>query len=159
MLTKGNSRFSPFQHCSGEYRSGLEKLIQQQLKDAGILSEYEPGNISYIRTPSRYTPDFILPNGIVIETKGYFTGADRTKHLLIQAQYPDIDLRFVFQNPNTKLSKTSKTTYAMWCDKHGFPYAVKWIPEVWLKEPCSEKSITVLREVLKRAKWREKLTK
>ena len=35
-----------------------------------------------------YTPDFVLPNGIIIETKGRFTVADRRKHLLIKKQHP-----------------------------------------------------------------------
>ena len=37
-----------------------------------------------------YTPDFILPNGILIEAKGLFETADRKKHLLIKKQYPQL---------------------------------------------------------------------
>ena len=31
-----------------------------------------------------YTPDFVLPNGVIIETKGRFVAADRRKHLEIK---------------------------------------------------------------------------
>lgn len=63
-----------------------------------------------------------------------FETADRKKHLLIREQYPHLDIRFVFQNPNNKLYKGSKTTYAMWCEKYGFKYATKLIPTAWFKE-------------------------
>ena len=77
--------------------------------------------------------DFILEGKIYIETKGRFLAKDRSKHLLIQKQYPDLDLRFVFTNSRQKLYKGSKTTYAAWCEKHGFLYAERSIPETWMK--------------------------
>jgi hypothetical protein len=83
---------------------------------------------------SRYTPDFVLENGIIIETKGRFESDDRAKHRLIKDQHPHLDIRFVFSNSKSKIGKTSKTTYAMWCDQYGFKYADKVIPEAWLKE-------------------------
>jgi hypothetical protein len=85
-------------------------------------------------TKHKYTPDFKLSNGIYIETKGRFLLDDRKKHLYIKEQYPDLDIRFVFQNPKTKLYKGSKTTYANWCDKHGFKWAAKTIPLDWIEE-------------------------
>ena len=59
---------------------------------------------------------------------------DRQKMLLIKEQYPDIDFRIVFYNANQKIKKGSKTTYAMWCDKHGFKWAHKTIPPEWIEE-------------------------
>ncbi|MCW2286656.1 hypothetical protein M2320_004466 [Rhodoblastus acidophilus] len=97
---------------------------------------YEGMKIAYV-VPERhasYTPDFPLPNGIIVETKGEFDLDDRKKHLLIQEQYPELDIRFVFQNSKNKIYKGSKTTYAMWCEKNGFKYADKSIPQAWLKE-------------------------
>tara|TARA_S200002703_G_scaffold24130_1_gene20967 strand:+ start:3495 stop:3842 length:348 start_codon:yes stop_codon:yes gene_type:complete len=82
----------------------------------------------------KYTPDFLLPNGIIIETKGRFTPADRMKHLAIQKQHPNLDIRFVFSNSNSKLRKGAKTTYADWCEKHGFLYADKDVPQEWIDE-------------------------
>jgi hypothetical protein len=81
-----------------------------------------------------YTPDFRLPNGIFIETKGRFVLEDRKKHLLIKQQSPELDIRFVFQNAKNKLRKGSKTTYADWCTKNGFQYCEGTIPSEWLAE-------------------------
>ena len=119
------------------YRSGLEETIAQQLAAYGISSEYESLVIRYTKPESnhRYTPDFPLPNGIIIETKGRFLPADRQKHLLVKAQHPEKDIRFIFTRSKTPISKGSKTTYADWCEKNGFLYADKTVPEAWLREP------------------------
>jgi hypothetical protein len=117
------------------YRSGLEDRVSKQLKESGVSFEYETLKIQYeVNEVRRYTPDFILPNGIIIETKGRFVAADRKKHLLIQQQHSSLDIRFVFSNSKAKLSKGAKSTYAEWCEKHGFLYADKEIPEEWLYE-------------------------
>jgi hypothetical protein len=116
------------------YRSGLEESVAEQLENAGMPYFYETTKIEYdVKETRKYTPDFILPNGIIVETKGRFVAADRKKHLLIKSQHPFIDIRFVFSNSKQKISKGSKTTYADWCDKFGFKYADKQIPEDWLK--------------------------
>lgn len=119
------------------FRSGLEETISDQLNQAKVPFTYEQLVIRYVKPskPSRYTPDFVLENGIIIETKGRFLTADRQKHLLVKQQHPHLDIRFVFTNSRTKISKASKTTYADWCEKNGFLYADKRIPEAWLKEP------------------------
>lgn len=124
--------------------------IAEQLKRRGIKAKYEGYTLKFTQPAKerRYTPDFILPNGIIIETKGRFVTADRTKHVYIKANHPDLDIRFVFSNPNSKIGKKSQTTYAMWCDKHGFSYAAKLIPEAWLKEPSLASRITAAREAL-----------
>jgi hypothetical protein len=115
------------------YRSGLEERVSEELDKSGVKYEYETQKIKYrVEEDRTYTPDFILTNGIIVETKGRFTTADRKKHLLIQKQHPKLDIRFVFQNSRAKLYKGSKTTYAQWCDKWGFMYADKSIPEEWI---------------------------
>ena len=117
------------------YRSGLENKVNEQLKNIGIVFTYETLKIEWEDLAYRkYTPDFILSNGIIIETKGLFTASDRRKHLLIQKQHPELDIRFVFSNCNSKLNKRSKTTYASWCDKHNFLYATKKVPLDWTNE-------------------------
>ena len=117
------------------YRSGLEESIAKQLEHCKEITwTYETERIKYISEPRHYTPDFILEGKIYIETKGRFLAKDRSKHLLIQKQYPDLDLRFVFTNSRQKLYKGSKTTYAAWCEKHGFLYAERSIPETWMNE-------------------------
>ena len=117
------------------YRSGLEEDIDKTLQENQIDGEYEQHTINYTIPESKhtYTPDFRLPSGIFVETKGRFVIEDRKKHLLIKAQHPELDIRFVFQNSRGKIRKGSKTTYADWCDKHGFVYADKTIPSDWLK--------------------------
>ena len=115
------------------YRSGLEEKVSEQLTKAKIKFSYETTKINYeVNETRKYTPDFILGNGIIVETKGRFVQADRKKHLLIKRQHPKLDIRFVFQNSRAKLYKGAKSTYADWCDKHGFMYADKSIPEEWL---------------------------
>lgn len=120
----------------GDFRSGLEHRIAVDLIKQNIDYEYETRRLYYIQ-PAKvrtYNPDFILPNGIIIEAKGQLQTDDRTKHKYVKHWNPDLDIRFVFSNPNSKLSKGSKTRYADWCERYGFQYAAKLIPEEWLKE-------------------------
>jgi len=129
------SNWSHIQKSKG-HKSGLETKIDEQLKSKGIDGEYEKNEIPYTIPASTHTykPDFKLPNGIYIESKGWFLSNDRKKHLLIKEQHPEIDLRFILQSPNGKIYKGSKTTYAQWCEKYGFKWAKKEIPEEWLTE-------------------------
>lgn len=124
------------------YRSGLELDIATYLDSIGCQYEYEPadGKVRYTvpETSKLYLPDFVLPNGIILESKGQFSSKDRSKHLLIKASQPELDIRFVFNNPNTKIGKKSSTTYGMWCERHGFLYAkytkAQPVPQEWLDE-------------------------
>jgi len=132
------------------YRSGLEEDIGLQLKQAGVKAEYEPFRIPYpVPIQSKhYTPDYVLPNGIVIESKGRFTPEDRKKHIYIRDEYgPLLDLRFVFNNPRGKLRKGSKTSYADWCEKNGFKFAAKEIPTEWMEEKANKKSLSLLKQL------------
>jgi hypothetical protein len=131
------------------YRSGLEEDIGRQLSDNGIEAEYEPFAIHFTQPQigRKYTPDYVLPNGIVIETKGRFTPEDRKKHIWIKEQHPSLDLRFVFSNPRGKLRKGAKTTYADWCDKNGFLYAGKEIPQAWLNEKPKKRAVALLDKI------------
>ncbi len=118
------------------YRSGLEEKVSKQLDELSVEYEYEKLKIVYeVHEKRTYTPDFkILSNGIIVETKGRFLGADRKKHLLVKKQHPELDIRFVFSNSKAKLNKGSPTSYADWCNKNGFKWADKLIPEEWLNE-------------------------
>ena len=118
------------------FRSGLEERVAEQLDQLGIEYTYEKVKLKYIKPASQhvYTPDFVLANGIIVETKGRFLAPDRQKHILVKKHNPDLDIRFVFSNSNARISKASKTTYAMWCRKHGYLFADKTIPEEWLNE-------------------------
>lgn len=120
-------------------RSGLEVKIRDSLESQGCPYSYEPVRIPYV-APSTYTPDFGLPvQAIVLEGKGQFTAEDRQKLILVKQQHPDLDIRLVFSRSASRISKTSKTTYALWCGKHGFPYVDKAVPVEWLKHKPSRK--------------------
>ena len=122
------------------YRSGLELKISQYLQELKVKFLYEGIKIEWEDLAYRtYTPDFVLHNGIIIETKGRFTVADRRKHRCIQKQHPHLDIRFVFTNSKSKLQKNSKTSYAEWCIKYGFLYYDRIIPEDWLIEKGKNK--------------------
>lgn len=120
------------------FRSGLEVKLGQQIQAAtGKPPRYEDLHIKYEVPASihTYTPDFPLPNGILIEGKGLWDHTDRAKHMFVRLQYPELDIRLVFSNANARLYKGSKTTYAMWCDQHGIKWAHKEIPAEWFLEP------------------------
>ncbi len=122
---------------TSKFRSGLEERIAKQLKDLGVKYSYETLTILYTKPEEngRYTPDFVLPNRIIIEGKGQFVTSDRKKHKLIKQEFgKKYDIRFVFSNPNTKIGKKSKTTYADWCKRYGFKYAAQEIPQSWINE-------------------------
>lgn len=117
------------------YRSGLEKSVAEELTQQKVNFGYETKKIEYrIDEVRKYTPDFILPNGIIVETKGRFLADDRKKHLLVKAQHPELDIRFVFTNPNALLRKGAKSSYKDWCNKYGFKWAKKSVPKEWLDE-------------------------
>tara|TARA_B110000046_G_C12971553_1_gene389145 strand:+ start:1013 stop:1471 length:459 start_codon:yes stop_codon:yes gene_type:complete len=122
------------------YRSGLEHTISVYLTELKQRYKYEALKIEWEDLTYRtYTPDFILSNGIIIETKGRFLTADRKKHIAIKKQHPDLDIRFVFTNSRSKLQKGAKSSYGQWCIKYGFRYYDRIIPEDWLKEKGRDK--------------------
>ena len=122
-------------HNANRYRSGLEKVVAEFLKQNKKNFRYEDLKIEWKDLRYRtYTPDFILDNGIIVETKGIFDNEDRRKHLAVREQHPELDIRLVFSNAKAKLYKGSKTTYAMWCDKNEFLYSHRVIPPDWLEE-------------------------
>jgi len=122
------------------YRSGLEHKLSIYLDEHKVNYDYENIKIEWEDLAYRtYTPDFVLYNGIIIETKGRFMAADRRKHIAIKKQHPKLDIRFVFTNSKAKLSKGAKSSYADWCIKHGFRYYDRIIPEEWLKEKGKNK--------------------
>ena len=117
---------------TSKYRSGLEEKVANLLEGLGVSYEYESKRIPYT-IQHHYCPDFILPNHVLLETKGYWDAADRRKVKAVKQDNPELDLRMVFQAPFNKISKKSKTTYAQWCDKHDIPWtSFHNIPIEWL---------------------------
>ena len=117
------------------FRSNLELFVASLLNKKKVKYTYEEDKLPYTLAVKSYTPDFYLKKQkFYIEVKGYFTTADRVKHLCIKEQHPKVDIRFVFGNAKNKLSSKSKTTYAAWCDRHGFLWSDDGqIPEGWLR--------------------------
>ena len=103
------------------FRSGLEEQVADLMCELGVKYEYESTKVPYI-IQHIYTPDFLLPNGIYLECKGYWDPEDRRKIKNVKEQHPELDLRMVFQSPYNTISKKSKTTYAKYCDKLGIPW-------------------------------------
>ena len=118
---------------TSRYRSQLEKKVADLLFNLDVKYDYETVKLAYT-IPHNYYPDFILPNGVILECKGYWDAADRRKIKSVKEQNPDIDLRMVFQSPFNTISKKSKTTYAKWCEKHDIPWSsFQNIPLDWLQ--------------------------
>jgi len=118
-----------------QYKSNSEYTAAQLLHSHKIKFEYESLKLEYEwREDKKYIPDFILPNGVILEVKGRFMAEDRKKHLFVKSQHPDLDIRFVFDNPNRKLYKGGKMTYGDWCNKHGYLFCKlgEGIPKEWL---------------------------
>ncbi len=137
------------------YRSGLEHRISDFLIKCKNKFAYESIKIEWEDLCYRtYTPDFILENGVIIETKGRFLAIDRRKHLAIQKQHPKLDIRFVFTNSKSKLYKGAKSTYGQWCTKNNFRYYDRIIPEDWLKEKGKNKHLKFIKFTDKKIKRR-----
>lgn len=110
----------------GQYRSTFEATVAM---NCPVKLQYEPYSLMYQK---EYTPDFLLPNGIIVETKGYFPPEDRTKMRQVKASNPELDIRFLFQ---PTASKASLKTYMTWCKKNKFKYAIgNSIPLEWINE-------------------------
>jgi len=116
------------------FRSNFELGIARALGNSAIPYEYENVKLTYIPKPRTYTPDFhLIEQDILIEAKGFFDKSDRVKMQLVKEQYPDLDIRIVFQNAKNKIYKGSKTTYGAWATRYGFEWAEGSIPEEWIK--------------------------
>ncbi len=121
---------------SNGYKSGLEERVAAQIEEVtGCSAAYETVTVEYSKPERkhRYRPDFVLPNGVIIESKGIFDAEDREKHLLIKQQHPELDIRFVFSRAEAPIYKGSKTTMRQWCEKHGYKWAEKLIPMEWFQ--------------------------
>lgn len=102
------------------YKSKLEGRVAKRLSNLRQTFQYEPDRLPYF-LEKKYTPDFKLENGIYLEVKGILRPADRTKMRAVKDQHPELDIRFVFQDP-TKTCMGIKETHAEWADRNGFPW-------------------------------------
>lgn len=126
-------------------KSGFEKKVAASLSARKVPFEYETQKVIYIVPEKKrtYNPDFILPNGVIIEAKGKLDRDVREKMALVIEQNPDLDIRMLFMRDN-KIAKNSKTRYSDWCKKRGIVYAVSElgeIPEDWVNDALATPSL------------------
>lgn len=124
-------------HGDDPYRSQLERNVAIALSDLGVPFEYEPSHakLKYPVPDRVYVPDFVLPNGIILEVKGVLVAEDRTKMKRVKAAYPELDIRFIFGTRNKRLPGISKrTTHEEWADRYGFPWSIGLVPQAWINE-------------------------
>ena len=118
------------------FRSKLEERVSELLQHHRVEYEYETVHLPYV-LECKYKPDFILPNGIHLEVKGWLDDADRRKMVAVKKAHPNLDIRFVFQGP-FKIIPRTKMTHAQWAEKYGFPWChYQNIPLTWLKSPST----------------------
>lgn len=142
------------------FRSGLEEQLYHLSTYHNRTPRYEEDIIPYTipETVHKYITDFTyvkLPQFqkpgkygdlMIIEPKGMWRLDDRKKHLYLKKQYPNLDIRIVFERHDNKIKKSSKTTYGEWATKYGIRWASKTIPLEWFKEIYHDKQ---LQEILK----------
>ena len=99
-----------------------------------IPYEYEKHTLQYQHAPQTYTPDFVLPNGMVIEFKGKMTAETRKKMISIKRSNPNVRIGIVFQKANNKLSsKPNSTRYWQWAETNGFLHSDAYVPKEWAR--------------------------
>ncbi len=118
-------------HPASKYRSKFEAGIAASLIKRSVSFSYEPLTLDYT-IEGQYKPDFVLPNGVIVETKGFFPPDQRRKMLCVKAQHPDLDIRMCFQNAKDKISRAKRSiTYGQWATRHGFIWSSGNIPDDW----------------------------
>lgn len=114
------------------YRSAFEASVARDLDERKIPFKYEAETFLY-EMPSCYIADFSLPLGVIIECKGYMDARMRRQLIFIKKQFPQTDIRLLFQRASNKLARGPKSmTYGEWATKHGFMWAEKTVPESWV---------------------------
>lgn len=107
-------------------RNEFEKSGFDFLKKKRVPFGYEVIKIPYI-IEGTYNPDFLLTKqNRIIEFKGQFRPEDKRKMAAVKKMHPELDIRFVFYSYNKRNIK--------WCDKLGFPWAIRTIPEDWIND-------------------------
>jgi len=115
----------------------FEEQVIGDLDERGVSYKYEPTKMAYY-VERHYIPDLEVGT-MIVELKGYFRQDSQRKMKAVKAQYPDLDIRFVFQKASAtiqgakKRKDGSKMTCQEWADRNGFIWAEQTIPEEWLK--------------------------
>ena len=114
----------------------FEARVISDLDERGVPYVYEPEKLAY-HVERHYIPDLAI-GSMIVELKGYLRQDSQRKMKAIKAQYPDLDVRFVFQNASAtiqgakKRKDGTKMTCGEWADRQGFVWAEGTIPKEWL---------------------------
>jgi len=108
----------------GHYvRSRWEANICRLLKYTGIYYQFEPDTFKLSDGTNMYcyTPDIKIARRIYIEVKGWETPKARTKRLLMEEQYPEIEIIYINEPQYKYISKLVKDIIPNWeyDKKHG----------------------------------------
>lgn len=131
-----------------KFRSRFEETVAAWLTKHGIKYKYEAVEIEHwhklrvskcgdcdsnnVLQLRRYITDFSFPQyKFFVETKGHFTGKDRTKMLDVKAAGHVVYM--VFQRDN-RLNPTSRTHYSDWCDQHDIAWSIGLPKLAWFKQ-------------------------
>lgn len=125
----------------GVYASQFERDTDIDLSSRHAGAVYNVRNKKGVYLPftvdRKYWPDFIVAakKGVwYIETKGRWTGAERTKLLSVINRNPGVDIRMVFMADNWISPKTKANRYSDWCRAHNIKFAIGKVPDAWLYE-------------------------
>ena len=116
------------------YRSNFERTVATDLRKRGVKFEYETLKMPFTAPPTKHTykPDFILPNGICVESKGKFDNESRKKMAIVCKEYAGkTDVRMLFMR-DQPLQKGAKNYYSDWCNARGILWAVGEVPQDWI---------------------------
>ena len=114
----------------------FDARVMADLDVRDIPYGYEPEKLGYY-VERHYIPDLSVGK-MIVELKGYLRQDSQRKMKAIKAQYPDLDVRFVFQKASAtiqgakKRKDGSKMTCGEWADRQGFVWAEGTIPKEWL---------------------------
>jgi hypothetical protein len=107
------------------FKSKLEEKVWATLKREYPSVKYEPQKFKFIQPEIErtYIPDFKTGrSNIFLEAKGKLDLETRKKMIWFKDSNPTIRIIFLFMNPDNKITKRSKTTYAMWASDNGFEW-------------------------------------
>jgi len=107
------------------FKSKLEEKVWAVLKKEFPSVKYEPNKFKFIQpeVERTYIPDFKTGrSNIFLEAKGKLDLETRKKMVWFRDSNPTIRIIFLFMNPDNKITKRSKTTYAMWATDNGFEW-------------------------------------
>jgi hypothetical protein len=107
------------------FKSKLEEKVWASLKREFPTVKYEPQKFKFIQPEIErtYIPDFKTGrSNVFIEAKGKLDLETRKKMVWFRDSNPTVRIIFLFMNPDNKITKRSKTTYAMWATDNGFEW-------------------------------------